>query len=180
MTKVCANTAALANQRCSETGIASPRNGDANSAVLSVLRALLGPKPWTALADWFGLSNGAARKKMYGERALSADEIAALLRSEHGRDVLAALMGDAQPKWWRAVKSQTLVIESKQASYRAKRMLREAIDVVDETEHAIDRVETALALSHETRDRRGVAARQPLARVPHRTVAQASIGRKSR
>lgn len=182
MTKRCADLVLVANSALSEAGATSPRSGDANSAVLDVLRALLGPKPWTILVDWFGLSNGAARKKMYGERELSTDELATLLRSEHGREVLAALMGDAQPRWWRALNAQMLLIDSKQESYRARRRLREAMDVADDIEDEIDQAETALVLRGENRDRLDSDFDRPRNRAvaPAPQAHGGRIGRKSR
>jgi hypothetical protein len=46
------------------------------------------------------------RKVLRGERPENLELITALLRSEHGREVLFALMGDANPTWFEKYRKQ--------------------------------------------------------------------------
>lgn len=180
MTRPCTDTAICANSAPPKTGIKSPRNGDANLAVVQCLRGLFDLKIGAALRGLLGLSDGGARKKVSCERELSVDEIAALLRSDHGRDILVALMADAEPHWWRAFKAYMHAVDARQYQARANRKLREAIDAADDIEDALERADDALALRHTHVDRQGVAARRGMGGLRGRALAAQAIGGKAR
>lgn len=52
------------------------------------------------LSDLCGLKIRACFKFLARESSLSSDALVALLDTEHGPEVLAALMGDSREKWW--------------------------------------------------------------------------------
>lgn len=56
------------------------------------------------LAALTGATDRTARNWLSLKREISADALAALLRTEDGLQILEAVMGDARPAWWRRVK----------------------------------------------------------------------------
>ena len=94
MRRASGNAALSANQMASGMGPSWSRNG----AIIAAFKNLFPQHTRKTLADFLGLSDGAARKKLTGERALSVDELATLLRSEHGLDFLAAIMNESRPQ----------------------------------------------------------------------------------
>jgi hypothetical protein len=135
------NAAIPANQMASEMGPSMPRNG----AIIAVFKTLFPQHTRKALARLLGLSDGAARKKLSGERAFSSDELAALLRSEHGLDFLAEIMTDAKPKWWVIVNSAFKL----GAMRRHRQHLQEAINEAERLGDTLARAETALGICDE-------------------------------
>lgn len=79
---------------------------------------------------------------MSGQRDFSASEIAALLRSERGLDFLAAIMTDAEPKWWVMVRSAFKL----GAMRRHRQQLQEAINEAERLGDTLARAETALGV----------------------------------
>jgi hypothetical protein len=61
------------------------------------------------------------RKVLRGERPENLELITALLRSDHGREVLFALMGDANPPWFAKYRSQLKAVEARQMAEAAMR-----------------------------------------------------------
>lgn len=57
------------------------------------------------LAELSGISISAWHKSMREKRSISSDALVSLLHTEHGWDLLRALMGDAQPRWWLDLKA---------------------------------------------------------------------------
>src|SRR5205823_5705458 len=90
-----------------------------------------------------------AERWLAGRNELSARAIAGLLRSEEGLDFLAALMGEARPRWWRLSLAMLAVgdVRARQAAdLKTLRKLRAAIDADRTITDAIARAEAALCL----------------------------------
>lgn len=138
MRRTSSNAAISANQVASEAGSPSPQNG----ATVATIKNLFPQHTRKALARLLGLSDGAARKKLTGERAFSASELAALLRSEHGLDFLAAIMAGASPRWWVQVQSAFKL----GAMRRHRQQLQEAINEAERLGDTLARAETALGV----------------------------------
>jgi len=60
-------------------------------------------KPFRDLAALFNIGERDAKYRLAAQRRFTAEEVAALLQTEHGIHFLVRLMGDARPKWWTAV-----------------------------------------------------------------------------
>lgn len=73
---------------------------------MAVARALWPSKADIELAARTDASPRMARYWLAERYDLSADHLAALLRSDDGLKFLEAIMGDARPKWWRRYKRQ--------------------------------------------------------------------------
>lgn len=72
--------------------------------VHAVIRELFPVKTSAYLAEAAGISQRAAEINLREKRGLSSDALVALLDTDHGYDVLKALMGDSRRKWWKALK----------------------------------------------------------------------------
>jgi hypothetical protein len=109
------------------------------------LRANFPRKTWLRLIEFTGLSERTAKYRMSGQRDFSASELAALLRSERGLDFLAAIMADAEPKWWVMVRSAFKL----GAMRRHRQQLQEAINEAERLGDTLARAETALGVCDE-------------------------------
>ena len=83
---------------------APPSDGLApNQILINKIRELFPRDTVKALAAWLKVSTDTARHRIKGDREFSLDEVSALLHSEHGFEILSALMTRAKrpPRWWR-------------------------------------------------------------------------------
>lgn len=71
---------------------------------MRVARSLWPSKTDAALSSKTGASDRLCRYWLANKYNLSADDLAALLRSDEGFQILEAIIGDAKPVWWRAFK----------------------------------------------------------------------------
>lgn len=124
--------AAVANPRGHK---ATPPRANATPVqqiLIGFFNRLTDVKPWAKAADLLGLSNESAKNRLKGIRGFTADELAAVLRSEHGGAVLNAMMTGANPKWFRDIKRQIELSElrKRQEEQRAliERLEREAAE----------------------------------------------------
>lgn len=81
------------------------------SVAMRVARSLWPTKTEQALAHVTQRSERMCRYWLAERYGLSADDLAALLRSEHGFQFLEQLMGDARPAWWAAFRNQVEISE---------------------------------------------------------------------
>ena len=156
-----------ANPALPISGPSLPQNG----AIIATLKNLFPQHTRKTLARLLGVSDGAAHKKLTGERAFSAAELAALIRSEHGLDFLVALMADAEPAWWRRAKAYFAAIDAQRMQRTARRKLREAIDADADLSAAIGRADALLVQDADFYGAHADAVRAA-ARVPDRTMAR--------
>lgn len=75
-----------------------------NSVVMRVARSLWPTKTDIALMQRTGASDRMCRYFLANKYNLSADNLADLLRSDEGFQILEAIIGEAKPVWWRAFK----------------------------------------------------------------------------
>jgi len=141
------------------------------SPVMLAARSLWPRKTAAELAELTGASLRTAERWLAGERTLSTDALAALIRSERGLDFLVALMADAEPVWWRRVKAYFAAIDAQRLQRAARRRLREAIDADTALSAAIGRADALLVQDEEFYREQGDALRA-VARGPHRTLAR--------
>jgi hypothetical protein len=120
-----------------------------------------------------GVSVRAAERWIAGEREISTDALARLLRSEHGLQFLVAIMGEARPKWWTwflRIGVVSRVLRRRQADMK---LLREAMDADRDVTAAIARAD-ALLIQDEDFHRPFADALRSVAGVPDRAVASAA------
>lgn len=140
-----ATATATANSGGAETYTRNAPYGYASDALARVCRAIYPLKTWAFITEHLRLCERSAKHRLAGSRPFTADELAALLRSEDGLAFLSALMAESEPKWWVLVKSHIRHTTFKQRQAQARRELEALI-------HESNRLqagETALLLSDE-------------------------------
>lgn len=162
-----------ANYRAAPSGPSRPQGGTAVSAI----RAAFPEHARKLIASIFGASDGAVKKKLEGDRPFSADELAALLRTERGFDLLTAIMADAQPKWWVLCSAFMEVREAHRlqakARVRIRRAIRSALDADTYLTAAISRAE---AFQDQDFHSPHADALRAMGGVPHSAVAAPAKG----
>jgi hypothetical protein len=156
---------------------------------VNILRAKNPYKTWACVADLFGLKERSAKHRLANSRVYTIEELQALLRSEDGLDYLAALMGDAEPKWWWWAKQVMAVAAIKRrraedeqeilkletsapAEVGARRRIKGALDANRNLKASIDRAETALGFRRPDVDRADADAVRSKSGASNRAVAQ--------
>lgn len=122
-----------------------PQSADTNTTLIGIVKRLFPLKPSAFLASLIGISERAARGKVFGEREFTADELASLIRSEHGFEFLTAIMVDARPRWWLRLRATSRVSAMRKEQLRIQEALHEA----EQLAAVLARAETALAVSDE-------------------------------
>lgn len=130
-------------------GNKKPRLGNISSQLSELMKEIFSDKPWAHVASFIKSSPRAAKHKLYEGRRYSADEVAALLRTEHGRQVLSVLMGKSKPRWYARLLEQDAVADAHLFALKADERLKAAVAVRDELTAAIARTETALVIQDE-------------------------------
>jgi hypothetical protein len=154
------------------TDSASPMH--LHAALVAAVRKVFPVKTWAQLAALFKVSERTAKYRLACKREFTAHEIAQLLRSEGGQEVLATLMADTTPVWWLRYLEQTDLHTARRKAARLKRELQETLNAVDATAAAIARAEHAAVISDEEFHRPHVDALRSMAGVRNRTVAAAT------
>lgn len=86
--------------------------------VLDLLPKAKAPQHLAILTD---VPLSTCQKMVCGVASENLELITALLRSEHGREVLFALMGDANPTWFAKYQGQLKAVEARQHAEAAMR-----------------------------------------------------------
>ena len=172
---------AFANRPGTEPVGSFAQVGRTNFSVSSKIKEMYASaKPTAVLAEWLGISQRTAERKLGGQRPYSAEELGHLLRSERGFEILAAVMADAKPAWWRICAPLMEVAEirkmQKAAQRRVSKALEGALDADRDLTDAIARAD-ALAVHDEDHMRPHLDALRTMARVSDRPVAPTRKGR---
>jgi hypothetical protein len=122
----------------------SDQSGALQNAIALAFREVFPRKTWLEIAEWFGLSERGAKHRLAGSREFTADELALMLRSEHGLTFLSAVMADATPRWWVAFKQQVAMKDARRLEAAARRKLQEAIDAEADLSAAISHTDALL------------------------------------
>lgn len=145
-----------------------------SGAVIAALRKIFPEHARKVLAVTLGISFGAAKKKIEGDRDISLDEFAVLLRTPKGFQYLTAVMSDSTVQWWRLLAPMMEVAEVQAMQNRARRKLRNAVkgamDADADITAAIARAD-ALLVQDEDFHRHQADAVLAMARVSHRAGA---------
>ena len=128
MSTASAMTAELANSRTATSCGNRRRALQLNAAVMRKTRDLFPLKTSQYLADLTGYSERTCEYWLSEKAVLPADALAALLKSDKGRDYLVALMMDSTPRWWLQLKAWWKAIDVRAAEVKHRRMLRELLD----------------------------------------------------
>lgn len=185
-----AQTSAMQTNFSNARGAETCTDSAASCTISQLIRSKYPLKTWGFIADSFNLQERTAKHRLAGTRVYSVSELQILLRSDDGLDFLVAVMGDAQPPWWRwLTKVMTLASvrrrqaedaqeilkleTSSDADVGARRRIKGALNADKRISTAVARAETALGFSQPNLDRLGGAADVRGARVSTgRAVAQ--------
>lgn len=129
-------TAGNANSGSAETALKKLEPGAISFHLARLLRGIYPRKTWRYLGMLIGTTQRVSKHRLAGTRSYSVEEVALLLRTEHGRGVLAVLMGQARPKWYAQFIQQHSIAET-------KRKLAAASAELDAINADIERAETA-------------------------------------
>jgi hypothetical protein len=99
-----------------------------NASVMRKTRDLFPLKTAQYLSDLTGYSVRTCEYWLSEKAVLPADALAALLKSEKGRDYLVSIMMDETPRWWLQLKAWWKAIDIRAAEIKHRRMLRELLD----------------------------------------------------
>lgn len=105
--------------------------------IINAIKVAWPSKTAAHVAHLTGTSERAVKFWLAGETRMSADAIAALLRTHDGYLILAAIMGDANPPWWVAmqlaykIRKSRRVIAAEQKRTEELRLLQSQIDIFD-------------------------------------------------
>ncbi|HZH50289.1 MAG TPA: hypothetical protein VEZ16_00255 [Microvirga sp.] len=94
-------------------------------AVVAVARRLWPNKTAVNLSSRAGVTHRAAEFWLAQGTGMSADALAELLRSDAGRDILEALMGNARPSWWPAFRRDLAIADLERRQDETARALEE-------------------------------------------------------
>ena len=150
------------------------QNGALQKAIALAFREIFPRKTWLEIAEWFGLSERGAKHRLAGSREFTAEELALMLRSEHGLTFLSAIMADATPRWWVALSQQVAIKDARRYEAAARRKLKEAIDAEADLSNAISHAD---ALLDQDFMRPHSDALRAMSRLPDRALAASSKGR---
>lgn len=135
-----------AKSAAAQIGTGSPGIGSTSTLISDLMKSIFSDKPWAYVAIFIGITPRAAKHKIYGTARYTADEVAALLQTEHGRQVLSVLMGEARPRWYLRLLKQDAVTNARLFQRRSRQELAEAKCAVDQLDDDIERAATALAI----------------------------------
>lgn len=99
-------------------------------AVSSVARRLWPIKTARNLASRTRKTHRAAEDWLSHRTGMSADALADLLRSDAGREVLEALMGNARPTWWRDFQVELTLADLSRKAEETRRDLERLQDAL--------------------------------------------------
>lgn len=115
------------------SGIKNAGTGNTHAALIQTAKAISPVKTWGYLAGLLQIRDRVAKHRVAGTRTITADEIAALLRSEHGIHFLVAIMDDARPKWWRTLLRMGVLGGIERRRESDLQLLRKVAHVANET-----------------------------------------------
>lgn len=169
-------TAECAKLTTHKAGPSSTRNGAIHFVIVQKINKIFPDDTVKSLASWLDLTWKTAKNRIQGAREFSLEEVAQLLHSEHGFEILSALMAQAPrvPQWWRlcvplmdlADAERMVVVVRK----RTEAAIRNRDEVTDALETQIRRAQT-LAIHGEEQAGIHADALRSLARPGHRMVA---------
>lgn len=128
------------------SGIRNAYVGNISLKISDLFREIFPRKTWSHLGRLIGTKERVSKHRLAGTREYSVEELASLLRSAHGRKVLAVLMGSAKPKWYLRLVQLDAVADAHILARQSERQLERAIAVRDELYATIASAEASLAV----------------------------------
>lgn len=149
-----------------------PQIGETNSRVVNAIKEMY-ENPAVIFGRWIGVTDKSAKRKLGLERSLSIEELGKLIRSERGFEIIAAIMGEAKPKWWRVMLPLMDAAQAREMQIAARRRLKQTIEsALDADQHLTAAIQHAEALSDQDHTGPHLDALRSMAGVQNRAVAQ--------
>lgn len=183
MTARVASAAKLSNLGGAKTGTRITQSGTISSVIALRLKEIFPDKTWTYLCELLGVKERVAKHRLAGSRDFSAEDLAKILHSECGYEVLAALMATApnKPLWWRICAPLMRLADVKKMEAAQERIignvLKDSLDARSSITAARQRAE-AVAIHDPEFHSHTLDALRGMDGVPNRTMAQAKGRRK--
>lgn len=182
MTRPIALTANSANQPADKTAPSPRRCGPNHFSVVNKIRDLYAKDTVKILSRWISISIDTAKHRIKGDREFSLDEVATLLQSEQGFEILSALMSTAkrQPQWWRVCVPLMDLADAERMVAVVRKRTQDAITKREEVTDALEtEIRRAQTLAIHGSEQAGVQldALRSLAFASHRMVAPGQRGR---
>jgi hypothetical protein len=137
-------------------GAGNAGTGTISELIAECLKNIFHEKTWASVEKllWPGQERERlAKHRLAATRDFTVDELATLLRSEHGFTILSAIMTDARPGWWRLCMPLMQAADARklqrQAQAKIARALKGALDADDDLSASIARAEAAFSVQDE-------------------------------
>jgi len=170
---------AITTDKANSTDMPRGMSTTLSGYIVAALQKIFPDDTVKSYADLIGVSLTSANKQIHRQRNFTADDIAELLRTDHGFEILTAIMADAKPKWWVLVSSFMEVRDAQrlqaEARARIRRAVRGALDADADLTAAIARADT---LSDADFYRPHADALRSMAGLPNSSLASTTKGRK--
>jgi hypothetical protein len=148
-----------------------PQFGETNSSVINAINEMY-ENAAVILGRWLGVTDKTAKRKLNLERGLTVEELGKLIRSERGFEIVAAIVGDAKPSWWRLVVPLMDAADARKMQIAARRRLEKTIEsAVDADKLLAATISRAEALQDQDHVSPHLNALRSMARVPSGTLA---------
>lgn len=182
MNSTSTNAFGFAKSRGARTCTTLTASGAANSSIVMRIKEMYPHKTVQTLAEWLGISERTAKHRLGRSREFTVDEIAILLHSEQGFEIVAAMMASAPrvPMWWRVCAPVMEAADIRRMQMLAQRRIAKALEgALDADRDLTSAIHRAEALAVHDADHVGphIDALRSMARVPHSAVAS-SKGRR--
>jgi plasmid stabilization system protein ParE len=119
--------AGKANLGGAETCTAFTGSCTTSQIISETLARICPDKTWAYIAKLTGKKERAAKHRKSGSRPYSAADLHAILNSDSGFIVLAALMAGSRMKWWRVCHPLMQVAEVQAMQLRARKKISQAL-----------------------------------------------------
>lgn len=171
---------ALANSGVDKVTPISSTSTPIQYVLVEFFRGLCDLKPWTKVVELLHLSDDTAKNRIKSSRDFTTEELADLIRSDHGWDVICAIHRanpGPMPKYFRLCSALMECADAQRLQAAARRKIRKvvdgAIDADQDLTAAIARAD-ALLVHDEDFHRPGADALGAVARVSRGAVAPAT------
>lgn len=178
MTAASATSGSVGKLPTAQSGERFPQIGETNIRVINAIKQLY-DAPAAIFGRWLGISDKTAKRKLGLERSLSAEELGVLIRSERGFEIVAAIMGDARPEWWRLCSVLMDAADIRKMQIAAQRRIAKTIaGAVDADKSLSEAIARAESLAFLGQDQAGIHADalRSMRGVPDRALAKAKKG----
>lgn len=188
MAAASATIGSFAKDPSSKTGLSAPHIGAVNDFIVLKIKQIYSQDTIKTLASWLRLTLKTAKNRLDQERQFSLDEVGELLGSEHGFQILSAIMAAAAlrpgyrvPDWWAVCEPLMDLADAERLCVavrkRTDKVIRKREDVIDALELEFRRAQ-AVAIHSPEQARVRLDALRSYAGADHRVVAPKVGGKK--